>query len=181
MSDTAVKALGNSQPAFNGAAVVMGVTSSGKTTVGEALAKALGARFIEGDKLHPPANVAKMSGGTPLTDEDRWPWLAAIGEALAAPGGAIAACSALKRAYRAKLAETARRPLCFVFLHGSRELLAQRIAGRRHHFMPPSLLASQLVTLEPPGTDERAIAIDIALPSEEIVKRATSFLTTGKG
>lgn len=161
---------------FDGAAVVMGVASCGKTTLGEALATSLGVPFVEGDRLHPPENVAKMSSGVPLTDEDRWPWLARIGESLAGPRGVIASCSALKRAYRERIAEKAGRPVSFVHLHGSEALLAERIAARKGHFMPASLLASQLATLEMPGTDEHALVIDIALPLQEQVKRAAAFL-----
>ena len=154
----------------------MGVASCGKTTVGEALARRLGVPFVEGDRLHPKANIAKMSAGIPLTDADRWPWLAGIGEAMRGTSGIIASCSALKKAYREKIAETAGRPVFFVFLSGSRTLLEARIAARKDHFMPASLLASQFATLEVPGADERAIAIDIALPPEEIVARAVEFL-----
>jgi len=162
---------------FGGAAVVMGVTGCGKTTIGEALAARLGVPFLEGDQLHPAANIAKMSASAPLTDEDRWPWLAEIGSRLAGTSGVIASCSALKRVYREKLAAAAGRPVAFVFLDGSRELLEVRVRQRPGHFMPPTLLASQLATLERPGADERALAIDIALPADEITTRAAGFLT----
>ncbi len=162
---------------FEGAVVVMGVTSCGKTTVGEALATALHAEvFIEGDKLHPPANIAKMSAGIPLTDDDRWPWLTRIGNELAGTGCKVASCSALKRAYRERITIAASRPVAFIFLSGSRELLAERIAARKGHFMPPSLLDSQLATLEIPAPDELAVTIDIALPVAEQVARAAQFL-----
>ena len=164
---------------FKSAAVVMGVTSCGKTSVGEALAEKLGAAFIEGDKLHPAANVAKMSAGIPLTDEDRWPWLELIGKALAGRDGRIASCSSLKRAYRERIARAANRPVAFVFLDGSRELLQARINARRNHFMPPSLLDSQLNTLEPPGPDENALRLDIASPVSELVEDATQWLIKG--
>jgi gluconokinase len=162
---------------FSGAAVVMGVTSCGKTSVGEALAKALGAAFIEGDKLHPQSNIAKMSAGTPLEDADRWPWLAEIGKALQGKESRIASCSALKKSYREAIAKAAGRPVSFIFLHGSEELLAQRIAARKGHFMPPSLLRSQLATLEIPGAGEPAVRLDIALPVEELVEQAMNFLS----
>jgi gluconokinase len=161
---------------FAGAAVVMGVASCGKTSVGEALAAKLGAAFIEGDRLHPQVNVEKMSAGVPLTDDDRWPWLALVGESLQGRDGRIASCSALKRAYREQIIAKAGRPVAFVFLEGSRDLLEQRIAGRKGHFMPPSLLASQLATLERPAMDERARAFDIARPVEEIVAEASAWL-----
>lgn len=154
----------------------MGVASCGKTSVGEALAQSLGVRFVEGDRLHPDANIAKMSSGIALSDDDRWPWLASIGRNLAGGEGAIASCSALKRSYREAIAKAAGRPVLFVFLSGSRELLESRIRNRTGHFMPPSLLDSQLATLEVPGPDEPAIAIDIAEPVDVIVARARSFL-----
>ena len=154
----------------------MGVASCGKTSVGEALAARLGAQFIEGDKLHPRANVEKMSAGIPLTDEDRWPWLGLVGESLRGEDGRIASCSALKRAYREHIAARAGRPVAFVFLDGSQPLLEQRIAARKGHFMPPSLLASQLATLERPSSGERARAFDIARPVDDIVAEASAWL-----
>lgn len=159
-----------------GAAVVMGVTSCGKTSVGESLAASLGAPFTEGDRLHPRANVEKMSAGIPLTDEDRWPWLTLVGSSLQGERGGIASCSALKRAYRDHITAKAGRPVAFVFLDGSPDLLARRIAARKGHFMPPSLLASQLSTLERPGDDELARAFDVALPVDEIVAQALDWL-----
>jgi gluconokinase len=163
---------------FTGAAVVMGVASCGKTVVGEALARALGLPFVEGDRLHPPSNIAKMSAGTPLTDDDRWPWLGEIGLALRGESGIIASCSALKRSYREAIARAAGRPVTFIHLAGSRELLEQRIAERKGHFMPPSLLESQLRTLEPPAQDERALRLDINAPVAELVERARAYLLT---
>lgn len=165
---------------FTGAAVVMGVASCGKTSVGEALAARLGALFTEGDRLHPKANVEKMSAGFPLTDEDRWPWLAQVGESLQGREGRIASCSALKRAYREHIIAKAGRPVAFVFLDGSRALLEQRIAARKGHFMPPSLLASQLATLERPAPDELANAFDIARSVDEIVAEASAWLMQSK-
>ncbi len=160
----------------------MGVASCGKTSVGEGLARELGCAFIEGDKLHPLANIEKMSAGIPLDDNDRWPWLAAIGMAMKAEldagHGVIASCSALKKAYRMKLASAAGAPLAFIFLHGSKELLAARIGMRKGHFMPPSLLESQLKTLEIPGPDEHAFPLDVVLPIDALVARAKNYLTT---
>lgn len=161
---------------YTGAAVVMGVASCGKTTVGEALAVQLGARFVEGDRLHAAESVAKMSAGIPLTDDDRWPWLGRVGDALKGDQGCIASCSALKVIYRDAIRAHAGRPVAFILLHGSREVLAERIAMRKGHFMPASLLDSQLATLEIPGGDERAIEIDVALPVQEQVDRAAAFL-----
>jgi gluconokinase len=165
---------------FTGAAIVMGVTSCGKTSVGEGLAQALNCAFIEGDKLHPAASIAKMSAGQPLNDDDRWPWLAAIGIAMKFETdqgrGVIASCSSLKKIYRRKLAEAAGQPIKFIFLYGSEALLAARIADRKGHFMPPSLLASQLNTLEVPTPNEPALHLDVALSISELVAHAKFYL-----
>ena len=157
----------------------MGVASCGKTTVGEALAKEFGVRFIEGDRLHAPESVAKMSAGIPLTDEDRWPWLARVGATLAGEEGAIASCSALKRVYRDRIRESAGRPVYFIHLHGTRAVLAERIAARKGHFMPPALLDSQLATLQMPTPDEPALTIDINQPVDAILSEAADFLRKG--
>jgi carbohydrate kinase (thermoresistant glucokinase family) len=144
----------------------MGVSGAGKSAVGERLARALHARFVEGDDLHPPANRAKMASGTPLSDEDRWPWLDLVGEALReAP--VVAACSALRRAYRDRLRSHA-PGLVAVHLVASEEVLAERMTRRRGHFMPPALLRSQLATLEPLGPDERGFAVEAASPDEAV-------------
>lgn len=164
-------------PQFSDAIVVMGVTGCGKTTVGEALAAHFKVAFTEGDKLHSPANIAKMSSGTPLTDEDRSPWLATIGEKLRGTEGHVASCSALKKAYREAIATAAQRPVIFVHLHGSRAVLQARANARKGHFMPPSLLDSQLATLETPTDDETAITIDIDQSPESIVSVAVRFVT----
>ncbi len=161
--------------------VVMGVCGSGKTTVGQRLAQSLGWPFIEGDRLHPPRNVAHMSAGLALSDEDRWPWLDAIAAAIAAEqqrgGEAVAACSALKRAYRERL-QAAAGPLMFVHLDGDQALLAQRMAKRKGHFMPPDLLTSQLATLEPPSPDEPAMVLDAGLDPEILVARIRTALAS---
>jgi len=136
--------------------VVMGVTGSGKSTLGAALAQVLGWRFVEGDALHPPANVAKMSAGQPLDDADRAPFLANVATAIAQPGNTVVSCSALKRAYRDRL-RLADPELVFVLPVLSRAQLLQRLALRRDHFMPASLLDSQLDTLQMPGPDERCV------------------------
>ena len=161
---------------FNGAVIVMGVAACGKTTVGEALAAKLHAQFVEGDTLHPPSNVAKMSAGHPLTDEDRWPWLAQVGASLKGNKGIVASCSALKKIYRQRIVESAGRPVSFILLNGDKAILQKRIADRKGHFMPASLLDSQLATLEIPGADENAITIDIALPLQKQVEQAAAFL-----
>ncbi len=153
--------------------VVMGASGCGKSTVGALLAQALGARFVEGDGLHPPANVERMRQGLPLTDDHRWPWLRAVAQAVHAEEGApqsvVATCSALKRSYRDVLRAGGPQPLLFVHLHGERAVFEQRLAARQHAYMPTSLLDSQLATLELPSPDERAWTHDIANPPEGIV------------
>ena len=145
------------------AILLMGVSGSGKSSIGTLLAERLGATFVEGDTLHSPESIAKMSAGIPLEDEDRWPWLDRVGHALAraleSGERIIIACSALKRAYRDRLRSIAGPAIRFVFLDVEREELARRLARRRGHYMPPSLLESQLATLEPPGKDEQAITV----------------------
>lgn len=151
--------------------VVMGVSGSGKSTVGAALAARLGVEFEDGDDLHPAANIAKMSAGTPLTDEDRWPWLDAVGDWLAARPAGVIACSALRRAYRDRI--RAHAPAAYVVhLAGAQETIAARQAARRGHFMPPSLLASQFATLEPLAADEAGVTLDVALSVDALVDRA---------
>lgn len=159
---------------FSRPVVVMGVSGTGKSTVGVALADALGLPFADSDDLHPAANVAKMAAGIPLTDADRAPWLDLVAARLETP--VVVACSALKRAYRDRL-RAAAPDLALVFLHGSAQLLAARLAGREGHFMPAALLESQLATLEEPTPDERAIAVDVALAPDEIVELVVRRLT----
>lgn len=148
----------------------MGVAGSGKSTIGELLAERMGVEYADADEFHPPANVAKMSAGEPLTDEDRWPWLEAIARWLAGheAAGAVVTCSALKRSYRDVLRSGAPDAV-FLFLDGSRELMAERVGGRAHHFMPAELVDSQFETLEPPDGDERAIRADAAHTPGDIV------------
>ena len=152
--------------------VLMGVSGVGKTTVGKALAADLGWTFVEADDFHPPANVEKMRAGIALTDADRVGWLQTLGRTLAdsraAESGVVLACSALKRSYRDAL-RSGDPDLRLVFLHGSRELLAARIGARRDHYMPPSLLDSQLAALEAPAADEQPITIDIAADPANLV------------
>jgi gluconokinase len=149
--------------------VVMGVSGSGKSTVGAALAQRLRVPFADGDDLHPPANIAKMTAGQPLDDDDRYPWLEAIGQWLADHhDGGVMSCSALKRKYRDQM-----RRHCpdveFLHLSGSPEVIAKRQASRPGHFMPASLLQSQFATLEPLDPDERGIAIDVDQNIDSIV------------
>jgi gluconokinase len=152
--------------------VMMGVSGSGKTTVAKGVADRLGWQMLEGDKLHPPANIAKMSAGTPLTDEDRWPWLHAIAAAIddwrANGVSGVVACSALKRAYRDILIGP-RPDVVLVYLQGSHDLIATRMAARHGHFMPPGLLDSQFATLEEPSEAERPIVASIARPPDAII------------
>ena len=157
--------------------VVMGVSGCGKSTLGQALALALGVPYIEGDELHPPHNIALMAAGTPLTDADRAGWLDVIGERLAKAGGsgAVVTCSALRRVYRDRLRATS-PGLRLVHLHGDPALLAARLGQRTGHYMPATLLPSQLQTLERPDPDEAAITLDIALPPEALVSRALQAL-----
>ena len=150
--------------------VVMGVSGCGKTTIGDLVARELGVPFLDGDSLHPVENVAKMAAGTPLTDEDRWPWLATVGAELAkaGDGGLVLACSALRRSYRDAIREQAPDTV-FLHLHGSKEVLGSRLEGRSGHFMPTTLLDSQLATLEPLEADEAGFVVDIAVPVDEVV------------
>ena len=160
--------------------VVMGVSGSGKTTVATLLAERLGWPFAEGDDFHPPANVAKMHGGTPLTDADRMPWLQAIAGWIdarrAAASGGIVSCSALKRAYRTILIGE-RRDVRLIYVRGSQALIGARIAARHDHFMPATLLQSQFDTLEEPAADERPIIADAALTPAAMVEQVLAGLT----
>jgi carbohydrate kinase (thermoresistant glucokinase family) len=155
--------------------VVMGVSGSGKTTIAVGIAKHLGWRLLEGDDFHPPANVAKMRSGTPLTDDDRWPWLHAIAAEVdrirAAGESAVVACSTLKRSYRDILIGN-RPDVRLVYLQGSQELIGQRMAARKGHFMPPGLLDSQFAALEEPGPDEHPIIVSIAADPEHVIADA---------
>ena len=151
--------------------VLMGVSGSGKTTVARIIAERLRWPFEEGDALHPPANVAKMAAGHPLTDEDRAPWLAKVADwvdaRLDAGQSGVITCSALKRKYRALIDRRGER-VEFVYLHGSRELIATRLATRQGHFMPSSLLDSQFATLEEPAADEPVIRVEIGAAPESV-------------
>lgn len=156
-------------PSSGGPVVVMGISGSGKSTVGAALAAHLAVPFADADDLHPPANIAKMSAGEPLTDEDRWPWLDAVGAWLAEhPDGGVMSCSALRRSYRDRLRGWA-PGLRFVHLDGESSLIATRQAARVDHFMPPSLLASQQRVLEALDPDEPGVRVDVAATVEALV------------
>jgi gluconokinase len=165
------------------ALIVMGVAGSGKSTIAEALAAKLGWRFADGDAFHPTSNVAKMSAGHPLTDDDRWPWLQAIADEIDAVAGRgdqiVVACSALKRAYRDVLVH-GRDDVRIVYLEGSQALIAGRLAARKGHFMPPGLLDSQFATLQPPGADENPITVSIDAAVDIIITAILAHLTDRK-
>ena len=157
--------------------VVMGVAGTGKTTIGPLLAARLGVPYAEGDDFHPPANIARMTAGTPLTDDDRWPWLDAIGDwahGRAGLGGVVSS-SALKRSYRDRL-RAAAPGVVFVHLTGSRELIGDRMSHRQGHFMPTALLDSQFATLQPLEADETGVAVDVTGTPDEITDRAVNVL-----
>jgi gluconokinase len=160
--------------------VVMGVSGCGKTSVGEAIARHLGLDFVEGDALHPGANVDKMSKGIPLDDADRFPWLdrigGAIATALADNRGLVVSCSSLKKIYRDRLRGFASGRLTFIFLKGSEDLLTGRMAARKGHFMPVSLLQSQLATLEDPSEEDKVITVDITGPTADVIERALAHI-----
>jgi carbohydrate kinase (thermoresistant glucokinase family) len=160
------------------AVLVMGVSGSGKSVFGKALAADLGWTFLEGDDFHPPANIEKMHHGIPLTDADRWPWLAAIAAAMTderrAGRSVVVACSALKKSYRDSL--RGQEPLTILFLKVDADILRQRLTHRVGHFMPASLLDSQLATLEPPSAEEHVLELDGAAPIAANVAAAARFL-----
>jgi gluconokinase len=154
------------------ALVVMGVSGSGKSTIADRLAECLKWTYEDGDRFHPASNVAKMSAGQPLTDEDRWPWLQAIADEIdrvcRAGERAVIACSALKRAYRDILVH-GRDDVRIIYLKGTQQLIAGRLSSRKGHFMPPGLLASQFRTLEPPGKSENPVTVSIDASVDAIV------------
>ena len=162
--------------------VVMGVSGSGKTTVGAALAQRLSVPFADADDFHPPANIAKMTAGRPLDDRDRYPWLETIAGWLAAHAdqGGVVSCSALKRSYRAILTSQAPQSV-FVHLHGERDVVAARVAGRPGHFMPAALVNSQFDTLEPLASDESGVVIDLDQPVDVLVEQSVTALTHHAG
>lgn len=155
----------------------MGVSGSGKSLIGRALARRLDANFIDADALHPPENIAKMSRGEPLTDADRGPWLDRVGASLAAAQvRIIIGCSALRRSYRDRIRAAVGAPVTFVHLSGPRSLIAARLAARQGHFMPAALIDSQFATLEPPAPGEHALTVDIDQPPETIVSAIAAAL-----
>lgn len=159
----------------------MGVAGSGKSTLGATLARALNCPFLEGDDFHAPEAVARMRAGTPLTDDDRWPWLDRLGRAIsaevAAHGIAVATCSALRRAYRDRLQEVIPARVSFVLLDADPDELSRRLRERQHHYMPPSLLVSQLDTLERPQSDEAAITVDARRPPAALCEQIVAWLS----
>lgn len=163
--------------------VVMGVSGSGKSTVAEGLAKALGWEFAEGDAFHPEANVAKMRSGVPLTDEDRWPWLETIGEWISGKESrgesAVVTCSALRRAYR-DLLRRGRPHVRFLHVTADPAVLRERMEHRSGHYMPPSLLPSQLAALEPLGPDEPGVTVSNVGTADEVLERALAALELRK-
>ena len=161
--------------------IAMGVSSSGKSTVGQSIARRLHVPFLDGDGYHPEANVEKMRNGIPLTDEDRWPWLERLAKALAEAaerkGAAVGACSALRRAYRDFLVEQAGEPILFVYLDGSKAVIADRMAKRHHEYMPASLLDSQFATLEVPDTaSENVLVVPVTDSVEKITMTTVNAL-----
>jgi gluconokinase len=164
------------------ALIVMGVSGSGKSTIAEKLAERLNWNFEDGDTFHPASNVAKMSAGHPLTDQDRWPWLQAIADEIdrvcKAGQHAVIACSALKRAYR-DIVVHGRNDVRIVYLKGAQELIANRLAQRKGHFMPPGLLASQFKTLEPPDGSENPVTVSIDASVDAIVDDIVGQLGLG--
>ncbi|MGJ3509239.1 gluconokinase [Enemella sp. A6] len=164
--------------------VAMGVSGSGKTTVAAMLATRLGYTFGEADTFHPQANVDKMAAGHPLTDDDRWPWLADLAEWMrsraAAGQSTVLACSALKRSYREVLNSGVEGGCLYLHLHGEASLIAQRMAARSH-FMPPELLQSQLATLEPLGPHERGVQLDLGRTPEELTEAGIAWIFSPDG
>lgn len=157
--------------------LLMGVAGCGKSTIGQRLSRRLGWEFRDADSFHPPANIEKMSSGTPLTDDDRWPWLDAIAawidDHAEAGTPAIVTCSALKRAYRARIVGR-RDGIRLVYLKGSKQLISDRMARRKNHFMPTALLESQFATLEEPGPAEKPIVVNVALPPNRLAEQIIS-------
>jgi gluconokinase len=165
------------------AVIVMGVSGSGKSTLGAALARELECEFLEGDQFHSPEAVARMACGIALTDEDRWPWLDRLGQAIGAKvateGIVVAACSALRRVYRERLRKAIGAPVSFVLMDADRDELMRRMTGRTGHYMPPSLLDSQINTLERPDPDEGILALDSRQPVTSLCARTLTWLQGG--
>ncbi|RUX27358.1 gluconokinase [Mesorhizobium sp. M7A.F.Ca.US.011.01.1.1] len=179
MDEKAAQAPAGAPGSVPPAIVVMGVAGCGKSAVGIALAAALGVTFIEGDRLHPPENVARMASGEPLTDQLREGWLNAIGERIAesvgSGQGVVAACSALKRSYRERLSGFCPE-IVFLYLEIDPATARQRVGNRKGHFMPASLVDSQFAILEPPAVEERALSFDATRPVGELVAAAVRLI-----
>jgi gluconokinase len=162
------------------AIIVMGVAGSGKSTLGASLASAIGCPFLEGDDFHSAQAIERMGAGIPLTDEDRWPWLDRLGRAIGAEitrhAIAVASCSALRRAYRERLRQAIAAPIGFVLLDADPAELLRRLTHRAGHYMPPSLLSSQLDTLERPQPDELAITLDASVPAAVSCEQVLAWL-----
>ena len=156
--------------------VLMGVSGCGKSSVGEALQRLTGLPYLDGDDLHPAANVARMAAGIPLTDEDRWPWLDRVAERLATDAPVAIGCSAQKRIYRDRLRAGADGPVTFVHLSGSRDLIGSRMVARSGHFMPATLLDSQFAALEAPEGEPGALTVSIDQPTDEIAREIAQRL-----
>ncbi len=173
---------GQAAPSAATRIIVMGVSGSGKSTIGALVADAMDIPFLDGDSLHPLANISKMAAGTPLDDGDRAPWLEIVGNELAntTAKGIVIACSALKRKYRDAIRAKAPDTI-FLHLDGSVEVLSSRLEGRSGHFMPPALLESQLATLERLGADERAVVIDISAGINDLLAQAEAGIRRAAG
>ena len=171
-------------PAAPFAVIVMGVSGCGKSTLGALLGEALDCAFLEGDAYHSAASVQKMERGEPLTDEDRWPWLDRVGRATATAartgGVAVAACSALRKCYRDRLVRTIGNPTCFLLLNSSRDMLLQRLVSRTGHYMPASLLDSQLATLEQPLAEELVLTLDASAPPSSLLHKSLTWIAAIK-
>jgi gluconokinase len=164
--------------------LLMGVSGCGKSTTGRNLSRHLGWEYRDADSFHPPANIEKMKAGTPLTDEDRWPWLDAIGawidQCQATGSCGIVSCSALRRPYRDRLRGGGRRDIDLVFLDGTFATIAERMQRRKDHFMPPALLRSQFDALERPTADENALLVPISMAPRKVIERIVTALRLSK-
>ena len=161
--------------------VVMGATGCGKSTIGEGLSQRLSAAYLEGDDFHSAKNKEKMTTGIALSDDDRWPWLESLSDAMRNSNGkAVTSCSSLKRSYRDFITASAGEPVLFVHLHGSKELLMSRLSKRQGHFMNVNLLDSQLETLEPPESDELSFTVDINAAVKDIISNIETTILTSR-
>lgn len=160
----------------------MGVAGSGKTSIGEGVAQQIDGTYIDGDDYHPQSNIDKMANGEPLNDDDRWPWLEIIaGELAPIEGIGLVGCSALKKIYRDFITKNVGEPVRFIYLDGSKELIAERMAARTGHFMPTSLLDSQFEALEVPDKTENAVPIDISGTEQQVIKLIVDEISKNQG